>query len=96
MASMIRRRMRVTVDGVTHEIITSARDVAAMANLQSESPSAEEQMLYGFGVAHAALMRLQTPDVPHDFDKFVDLLDNIEDLDEAVPVGMPDPTKAAP
>lgn len=84
--------MAVTVDGETHNIVTSARDVASTSGLPQDTP--EQQMYYGFAVAHAALIRLETPNVPHDFDKFVDLLDMIEDLDSEVPSGMPDPTQA--
>jgi len=90
--SNIRRHLSVTVDGETHHIVTSARDVASTAAMKQDTP--EEQMIYGFAVAHAAAMRLEVPGIPHDLDKFIDLLDNIEDQNPEVPNDMPDPTQA--
>jgi hypothetical protein len=52
----------------------------------------ESDMLRTFRVVHAALLRTDTDGVPIDFDSFVDLVDDLTPLDEAV--GAPDPTHA--
>jgi hypothetical protein len=86
--------MVITVDGESHHVVTSARDVASTAHLPQETPY--DQMIYGFAVAHAACIRLDVPGIPHDLDKFIDLLDNIEDQNPEVANEMPNPTGAEP
>lgn len=82
--SSLRHRFRITVDGQPHDIVTSARDFAALdLDIDEGRPSAAVtwQML------HAACIRLDVPGIPHDIDKFIDLLDEVEDLD-GIPVGI--------
>lgn len=82
--STLRRRYRVTVDGAAHDIVTSARDYAAIEVEPDARPGAEQT----WAMLHAAFIRLEVPGIPHDLGKFVDLLDDVEDLD-GVPVGVP-------
>lgn len=80
--SALRHRYRITVDGVPHDILTSARD---MAGMDFGGVEGELNPMQIWGLLHAACMRLEVPGVPHDLDKFIDLLDEIEDLEPATP-----------
>lgn len=84
--SSLRKAYRITVDGVPHDIVTSARDYAAIEVPDGEvRPSPAMQT---WAVLHAACIRLEVPGIPHDVNKFVDLLDEVDDLD-GVPEGVP-------
>jgi len=91
--STLRRPFRVVIDGEAHDLVTSARD---MANVQGD-PEELGGAMFTFAMLHAACVRLDVPGVPHDLDKFVDLLDDIDALD-GKPVAYsepPDPTPPA-
>jgi hypothetical protein len=79
--STLRKRFRITIDEVPHDIVTSARD---FVDVDFENASAS---LATWTMLHAACLRLDVAGVPHDLDKFIDLLDNIEDLD-GIPYGV--------
>jgi hypothetical protein len=81
--STFRHRYRIVVDDEPHDIVTSARDFAAV---QMDSGANGADMTYL--LIHTACMRLDVPGIPSDLDKFVDLLDELEDLD-GIPVGVP-------
>jgi hypothetical protein len=84
--STFRKAFRLTVDGVPHDIVTSARDYAAIEVADGDAPLSKAMTTWT--MLHAACMRLEVPGIPHDVDKFIDLLDDIDDLD-GVPVGVP-------
>jgi hypothetical protein len=83
--STLRKRFRITVDEVPHDIVTSARDYAALDLSGAGEPV--NQSMQTWAVLHSACMRLDVPGVPHDLDKFIDLLDEVEDLD-GIPYGV--------
>jgi len=85
--STFRRRFRVVVDGVPHDIVTNARD---MANIEVDptAPGGLRGADMTFRLIHAALMRLGVAGIPTDYDAFVDVLDDLDDLD-GIPVGVP-------
>lgn len=97
--STLRHRFRYTLDGETHDIMTNARDMAAIQ--VDDEPSKASGALMTYALIHAAALRLDIAGTPGDFDKFIDLLDDIDDLD-GVPVGvsaggsaeLPDPIQA--
>lgn len=82
--SALRKPFRVTVDGVPHDIVTSARDFAA---IQLEDGQTLPGVMSTWAMLHAAMLRLGVPGIPSDLNAFVDLLDEIEDLD-GIPVGV--------
>lgn len=88
--SQFRHRFRVTVDGVPHDLVTSARDYAD-AEVEAEDTAGMKT----YRLIHVALMRLGVAGVPSDFDTFVDILDDFDDLD-GVPVGVPGEDPATP
>lgn len=89
--SLLRHRFRVVVDGKPHNVTTSARD---MANSQVEEGDLRDGGVWTtFRLVHAAMLRLDLP-VPTDLDTFVDLLDEVTDLDESDAEAEPDPTRA--
>jgi len=91
--STFRRPFRIVVDGEPHEIVTSARDMATVTG----DPQSLGGAMFTYAMLHAACMRLDVPGVPHDLDKFIDLLDDIDTLD-GKPLGFtgtPDPTPPA-
>lgn len=91
--SQLRHKFRIVVDGVEHEIRTSARDMAAL-NL-NEFKEDEADMMFAFQLVHAACMRLRIEGVPADIDEFVDVLDDFDDLEPDVAVQpSADPTPA--
>lgn len=75
--STFRRPFRLVIDGEEHDLVTSARDMAAIQG----DPQSLGGAMFTFAMLHAACMRLDVPGVPHDFDKFIDLLDDIDALD---------------
>lgn len=85
--SKIRHRYRLTIDGETHEVTTNAWD---MLDMDPEG----SPMLASMTVVHAACVRNQLP-VPADLHKFIELLDDLDDLEPeaATPVV---PTVPAP
>lgn len=91
-ATVFRQRLRVTVDGHPHDLVTSARDyAAAQTGAEDDTPA----VLITLGVLHAAMIRLGIDGVPSDFEEFTDLIDSFEELD-GIPVasaGLPDPTR---
>jgi hypothetical protein len=92
--SALRHRFRYVLDGEAHDIVTGARDVAT-----AQAMGLDNQVLMSYAVIHSAAIRLDIAGTPSDFDKFVDLLDDLDDLD-GIPVGvsgdeLPDPTQAA-
>jgi hypothetical protein len=94
--SALRHRFRVVLDGVPYEIVTSARDQAAV-DIDAdaiEAGDARARATATWQVLHAAMQRLDIPGVPGDLDKFVDLLDDLDDLDPDE-AATPDPTRPA-
>jgi hypothetical protein len=91
-------RFAVVVDGREHAVKTNARDMAAVEKYLDPSVD-EPDTLRTLRVVHAALLRTDAADIPSDFDKFVDLVDDLDPLDDVgeskVTPGTPDPTRAA-
>lgn len=91
--SSLRKRFRITIDGEPHDIVTSARDFAAL-DFDGDDKAAMSTQTWA--MLHAACMRLDVPGVPHDLDKFIDLLDEVDDLD-GIPYGVSEnPTQEPP
>ena len=95
--STLRHRFRYVLDGETHDIMTNARDMAAVQGVSpGDDVGVGEGATMTFAVIHAAALRLDIPGTPADLDKFIDLLDELDDLD-GIPVGvseaMPTPTQ---
>jgi hypothetical protein len=92
--SNLRKSFLIVVDGQEHKIMTTARDMAAV----TVDPTEVGGAAFTFHLLHEACLRLEVPDIPPRFDDFVDLLDDLEDLD-GKPVGVPaeglDPTRQA-
>jgi hypothetical protein len=85
--STLRKAYRITVDGEPHDIVTSARDFAMVEQPEDGTPA--NPGLQTWALLHAACMRLEVSGVPHDLDKFIDLLDDVTDLD-GIPNGVPE------
>lgn len=106
--STLRHRFRIVIDnGPPVDIVTSARDMAQIDTAGVVDEDGTEvigpggRAMWTWQLLHAACLRLDVPGIPHDLDKFVDLLDEIDDLD-GIPVGRPggglatvDPTQTA-
>ena len=74
--STLRHKFRIMLDGQTHELTTSARDMATL-DTTGEVPEVVQTM----HVLYAACLRLGI-EVPDNVDDFMDLLDDIDDLEE--------------
>jgi hypothetical protein len=98
--STLRHRFRYVLDGESHDVMTNARDIAAvqgMVDEGSEDASAGMGAMMTYAVLHACALRLDIPGTPGDLNKFIDLLDELDDLD-GIPAGvsgdaLPDPTQ---
>jgi hypothetical protein len=91
--SQFRHKWRIVLDGEKYEVTTTARDMRAMQlDLSTDEPSMSpvEVML----VIHAALLRTGADNVPSDPDEFLDLVDDIDDLEPTAAMTM-DPTPRA-
>jgi hypothetical protein len=87
--SQFRQWWRVTIDDVEHDIVTNAADVAAM-------PATGQTMGDMIEMVHRACVRLKVPGCPQSFERFLELLDdanNMEGQTRAVSTEM-DPTPA--
>ena len=91
--SQYRHLFRVTLDGSTHDVLTSAHDFAQVQGDEAEG----EPMRATFRLVHAAMVRLKVPGTPSELDRFMDLLDDIDDREpaSATPTELPDPTQSA-
>lgn len=85
--SSLRHPFRIVVDGTSHDIVTSARDFAAVNMDVDEAGHSMASAAVTWTMLHAACMRLEVSGVPHDLDKFIDLLDEVIDLD-GIPIGI--------
>jgi hypothetical protein len=73
--SNFRHHFIIVLDGVKHDIVTSARDVAAIDT--EASP-----VIQSWQVLHAACLRLKVPGTPRgSWEDFADLLDDMTDLE---------------
>jgi hypothetical protein len=91
--SQFRHRWRIILDGEKFEVTTTARDMRALQlDLNSDEPtmSPVDVML----VVHAALIRTGAANVPSDPEEFLDLVDDLDDLEPGAMVVM-DPTRTA-
>jgi hypothetical protein len=90
--SSLRRHFRIVLDGRTVDLVSSARDIASA---EEEGLNGETKpMLYAFAICHAAAIRLGVDGVPHDRDKFIDLMDDFEDLEPDARDATANPTRA--
>ena len=80
--SQLRHRFRIVIDGVKHEIVTSARDMSAIDDPEKTPPAESTWRLI-----HAACIRLRLPDIPSSWEDFADRLDDMEDLEPDEPIG---------
>jgi len=90
--SALRHRYRLVIDGVKHEITTSARDMAA-AEIDPTEPNSNvaEQT---FRLLHAACIRSEIPGIPSDWESFADLIDDVDDLESEAEIAPVNPTHA--
>ena len=90
--SQFRALYRVTIDGVTHDVVTSAHDMA-------DIPADDRRMGTMYAMVHRACVRLHVPGCPTDYDQFLDLLDAIDKPESSNGNGSgaqdTDPTRAA-
>jgi hypothetical protein len=78
--SQFRHRWRVVVDGRELEVTTSARDMAALTiDLNGDQAMMDPTQV--MRMIHAALIRTEVADIPNDVDAFLDLLDDMDDLE---------------
>ncbi len=90
--SSLRRHFRIVIDGKTHDLVSSARDIATA---EDEGLNGETKpMLYAFAICHAAAMRLGVTGIPQDRDTFIDLIDDFEDLEPDAKDSSANPTPA--
>lgn len=90
--SGIRRHVILVLDGTKYDLHTSARD---LANAERAGYSAADQpMMFSLAVVHQALLRINADNVPRDFEVFVDLIDDFDDLEGDGPDDEQNPTLA--
>ena len=91
--SQFRSLYKVTIDGITHDVVTSAHD---MADILPD----DRRMGTMYAMVHRACVRLHVPGCPTDYDRFLDLLDGVDKPEQSTngngagPDDM-DPTRAA-
>ena len=96
--SFYRQHWRLDLDGFAEplEVTTSARDSQAISipvsNGQPEMP-----MGMPLKIVHNALLRNETEGIPRDFQRFLDIVDDATEIDDATEEGASelDPTPAA-
>lgn len=74
--STFRHRFRLVIDGATYEVVTNAWDMLDV------DPNGRP-MMQTMTMVHAACIRNELP-VPHDLRKFIECLDDIDDLEAEV------------
>ena len=72
--SQYRTHYRVTIDGVTHDVVTTAHDMA---------PMTPEDRTMGdmLAMVHRACVRLHVPGCPVELDRFLELVDQLDNAE---------------
>lgn len=81
--SNLRHGFRIVLDGTKYEIVTSARDLAAIDTADDANEAMQTLRLL-----HAACVRLHI-DVPPTWEEFADVLDDMTDLEPDEPLSEP-------
>ena len=82
--SFYRQRWRLVLDGFDEplEVLTSARDSQSIV-LPVSGGQPEMPMGMPLKIVHNALLRTETPGIPRDFQKFLDIVDDADEIPDA-------------